>query len=170
MTNILTPSQTSGPLFGFSLIHEDLRQSVSPDDPQALKLTGKVFDCNQDALKYEAFVEAWSPGQATRARTMGDGTYEIWMKKPQAQTMPNGRFFAPHLHIALFARGLARQLITRLYFPDEAEANDADPVLSLLSPEQRSGLTARADQDNRSLIFDIRLQGDQETVFFRLDD
>ena len=64
----------------------------------------------------------------------------------------------------MLARGLLKRLATRVYFPDEAEANEADPVLSSLEPEQRSTLVAR--DDGGVLRFDIRLQGEGETVFF----
>ena len=72
---------------------------------------------------------------------------------------------APHLAIQVFARGLLRQLLTRLYFPDEAEANEADPVLSSVAdPEARAGLVAV--EEAGGLRFDINLQGDRETTFF----
>ena len=78
----------------------------------------------------------------------------------------------------MFARGLLHRLVTRLYFPDETAANDADPVLrSIDDPGRRSTLIAQtepaepADPGDPSgpgtvLRFDIRLQGDGETVFF----
>ncbi len=66
----------------------------------------------------------------------------------------------------MFARGLLKRLVTRLYFPDEATANDEDPVLGLLSPEERSTLVAVPDDG--SLRFDIRLQGAGQTTFFAL--
>jgi len=75
----------------------------------------------------------------------------------------------------VFARGLLHRLVTRLYFPDEAVANDADPVLqSIDDPGRRSTLIAQAEPADPGdpggpgtvLRFDIRLQGDGETVFF----
>ena len=64
----------------------------------------------------------------------------------------------------MLARGLLKRLATRIYFPDEGEANETDPVLSALDPERRETLVAR--DDGGVLRFDIRLQGEAETVFF----
>ena len=65
----------------------------------------------------------------------------------------------------MFARGLLKRLVTRIYFPDEAEANEADPVLSSVAdPQARSGLVAV--EEAGGLRFDITLQGDRETTFF----
>ena len=66
--------------------------------------------------------------------------------------------------MTLFSRGLLKQAQTRLYFPDEAAANAADPVLTAVPADRRPTLIAR--QDGADLVFDIHLQGDQETVFF----
>jgi protocatechuate 3,4-dioxygenase alpha subunit len=69
---------------------------------------------------------------------------------------------APHLSVLVFARGLLKPVFTRMYFPDEEEANVADPVLSAV--EGSSTLIARPM--GNGLGFDIRLQGEDETVFF----
>jgi protocatechuate 3,4-dioxygenase alpha subunit len=71
---------------------------------------------------------------------------------------------APHLNVTIFARGLLRHLATFVYFPDEEDANLADPVLELLEPKARSTLIA--GRDGGVLRFDVRLQGEGETVFF----
>ena len=73
---------------------------------------------------------------------------------------------APHLEVFVFARGLLRHLATRIYFPDEQEANAADPMLALVDPARRETLLAH--HDGAVLRFDIRLQGAPETVFFAL--
>jgi protocatechuate 3,4-dioxygenase alpha subunit len=57
--------------------------------------------------------------------------------------------------------------VTRLYFPDETAANDADPVLQLVPAHRRATLIAAPAEDNL-LRFDIHMQGDNETVFFDL--
>jgi protocatechuate 3,4-dioxygenase alpha subunit len=72
---------------------------------------------------------------------------------------------APHLELTIFARGLLRQLATRIYFPEDA-ANAADPVLARVDPARRGSLIARRDGD--ALRFDVHLQGPAETVFFAL--
>jgi protocatechuate 3,4-dioxygenase, alpha subunit len=67
--------------------------------------------------------------------------------------------------VSVFARGLLKRLVTRVYFPDEAEANRADPVLRAISdPEVCSTLVAR--EEDGALRFDVHLQGDGETAFF----
>jgi protocatechuate 3,4-dioxygenase alpha subunit len=71
---------------------------------------------------------------------------------------------APHLVVTVFARGLLKHAVTRLYFPDEVEANAADPVLSRLAPERRETLVAVPEDGG--LRFDIRLQGPSHTTFF----
>jgi protocatechuate 3,4-dioxygenase alpha subunit len=77
----------------------------------------------------------------------------------------NARLMAPHLNLWLVARGLNVGLNTRMYFGDEAQANAADPVLNLVEQaHRRATLIARAD--GPTYHFDIRLQGDAETVFF----
>jgi protocatechuate 3,4-dioxygenase, alpha subunit len=76
----------------------------------------------------------------------------------------DGAMQAPHIAVSVFARGLLKRLATRIYFPDEDEANAADPVLSAVEAGRRATLIAR--EDGEQLLFDIRLQGDGETVFF----
>jgi protocatechuate 3,4-dioxygenase alpha subunit len=71
---------------------------------------------------------------------------------------------APHLAVGVFARGLLKRVVTRLYFPDEEDANAVDPVLSALTAEQRATLVAIPDEGG--LRFDIHLQGQAETTFF----
>jgi len=71
---------------------------------------------------------------------------------------------APHIDVTVFARGLIKHLVTRLYFPDEAAANAADPTLRALDEDERVRLVAR--EDGGALRFDVRLQGDGETPFF----
>jgi protocatechuate 3,4-dioxygenase alpha subunit len=77
---------------------------------------------------------------------------------------PEGGLQAPHIEVGIFARGLLKRAVTRIYFPDEVEANEADPVLSRLSPERRDALVAVAEDGG--LRFDIRLQGPEHTTFF----
>jgi protocatechuate 3,4-dioxygenase, alpha subunit len=80
-----------------------------------------------------------------------------------------GRPMAPHLNLWLVARGINIGLNTRMYFADEAEANAADPVLGLIeNTDRRATLVApRTMRDGMAVYrFDIRLQGENETVFF----
>ena len=86
--------------------------------------------------------------------------------KPGRVPWPAGGMQAPHLVVGVFARGLLKRAVTRLYFPDEIEANAADPVLSRLDDTSRATLVAVAEGDG--LRFDIRLQGSGHTTFFAL--
>jgi protocatechuate 3,4-dioxygenase alpha subunit len=79
---------------------------------------------------------------------------------------PDERLQAPHLNVTIFARGLLRHLGTRLYFPDETDANASDPVLNLVEAARRETLIAKACGE--VLHFDVRLQGERETVFFAI--
>ena len=103
-----------------------------------------------------------------RCPTAADGSYRIVTLKPGSLPTPGGGTEAPHLDVSVFARGLLDRVVTRIYFPDEAPANAADPVLaSIGDPARAATLVARADPEVAGLLrFDIRLQGDGETVFF----
>ena len=72
---------------------------------------------------------------------------------------------APHINVSIFARGLLKRLVTRIYFPDEP-LNATDVVLNTVAPERRSTLVARIAERQGVLRFDIVLQGEHETVFF----
>ena len=71
---------------------------------------------------------------------------------------------APHLEVFVHARGLLKHQWTRMYFPDELDANAADPVLARLGEAERARLVAA--REDGGLRFDIRMQGARETVFF----
>jgi protocatechuate 3,4-dioxygenase alpha subunit len=75
---------------------------------------------------------------------------------------------APHINVAVFMRGLLSHAYTRLYFSDEADANAADPVLETVPAERRPTLIASRGEDSGATVyrFDIRMQGEGETVFF----
>ena len=83
--------------------------------------------------------------------------------KPGAVPGPGGKPQAPHIVFCIYSRGMLRQVYTRMYFPDEA-ANAADPILNLVPTDRRQTLIAHKDGSNYR--FDIRVQGDNETVFF----
>ena len=70
---------------------------------------------------------------------------------------------APHIALWIVARGINVGLQTRLYFP--GDDHDGDPVLSRIEHRHRvDTLIAKATGEGR-FQFDIRLQGDGETVF-----
>src|SRR3989304_2312820 len=83
--------------------------------------------------------------------TIGVAGFEFVPGKPGRVPMPDGRPQAPHIVVGVFARGLLKHLVTRLYFPDEDEANDADPVLSGLEESERATLVAQAEDGGRGV-------------------
>jgi protocatechuate 3,4-dioxygenase alpha subunit len=73
----------------------------------------------------------------------------------------------PYINVHVFARGMLIHAMTRIYFSDEP-ANAGDPVLSSVEPERQHTLIATREQSDGSPVyrFDIRMQGEDETVFF----
>ena len=99
-----------------------------------------------------------------RVPTSDAGSFRFTTVMPGGRARPSGRMQAPHLAITVFMRGLLKQLVTRLYFPNEP-ANADDPILNLISPERRPTLIANT-KESGVLEWDIHLQGRDETVFF----
>ena len=151
-----TPSQTVGPFF-----HEALRwKDGGPLRPAAqgegLILAGRLIDGAGNPVG-DAMVEAWqqAPAGLVRVETAGDGTFRI------ETVMPQGTH--PHLGIAIFARGLLKPLLTRVYL-DEGIAR-ADPQMQQLAASPRLA-TLVAVREGGAYRWDVRLQGEGETVFF----
>ena len=98
------------------------------------------------------------------------GLYQFETIKPGPVIGRRGyKPMAPHVNIWLVARGINIGLSTRMYFEDEAARNDQDPVLRMIEPAiRRQTLLARRETRDTGIVyvFDIRLQGEQETVFF----
>jgi protocatechuate 3,4-dioxygenase, alpha subunit len=186
----ITPSQTIGPFLHLVLPWPDGPYVVPEGTPGAFWITGRLFDGNGEPVP-DGLIETWQadpagrfdhpddPRGAAKAAIAGfrgfgrsdtdaQGRFRILTVKPGALPAPGGRSEAPHLDVSVFSRGLLQRVITRIYFPDEAVANGADPVLTGISdPRLRSTLVACA-QDDGSLRFDIHLQGAHETAFFDL--
>jgi protocatechuate 3,4-dioxygenase alpha subunit len=167
MPEFLSASQTIGPFLHIGLPWPDGEFAVAEGTPGAVTITGRVTDGGGQPLP-DALVETWQTGGEGRQGfgrypTDKDGEYRILTVVPPAQPDRDGNTEAPHIDVTLFARGLLVQLVTRIYFPD-VEENATDPVLSSIDPQRRDTLVAkRVDGGYR---FDIRLQGDGETVFF----
>jgi len=161
----LTPSQTIGPRFGFSLMFDGSEHAVDPRADGAVEISGRLLDGRGDPVAYpEAMLELWVGNQFARTRTDADGTYRAVLAKPGPVALRDGRIQAPHVNVTIFARGLLKQAQTRMYFPDEPDANAADPVLGAVPWERRDTLLGRTVDGG--LRFDVRLQGEDETVFF----
>jgi protocatechuate 3,4-dioxygenase alpha subunit len=154
-----TPSQTVGPFYAIGLTWPS-NELVAASSPGALELTGTLLDGRGDPI-VDGMVELWdgTGGRWARSGTAPNGRFSFVVAKPAA---PEGS--APRLDVYVFARGLLRHQLTRIYFPDEAEANDADTVLASLDERRRQTLIARQQGD--ALVFDITMQGDAATVFF----
>ncbi|KWV60050.1 MULTISPECIES: protocatechuate 3,4-dioxygenase subunit alpha [Rhizobium] len=151
---------------------------------ERITVTGRVFD-GAGALVRDAVIEIWqadgaglynSPSEMrgtadpnftgwgrcpTRAE---DGVFTFDTVKPGRVPFKDGRKMAPHITFWIVARGINIGLHTRMYFPEEAEANKADPLLLRIEHRERVD-TLIAQRDGSTYTFDIRLQGDRETVF-----
>ena len=174
-----TPSQTVGPFFHLGLVDPGGPTPLGTGMVGRLVIRGSVCDGATDPVD-DALVEIWHAGPDGRfpapselgggfgrAATGGEGTFEFTIVKPGPFPDATGRIQAPHVNVSIFARGLLKRLVTRIYFPDEAAANRIDPVLaSIGDPEARSTLIA--EPDGEAIRFDIHLQGSLETVFFAL--
>ncbi len=167
-----TPSQTVGPFFEFGLRTKPLL--VAADAPGAITIAGQLLD-GAGAPVPDGLVEIWQAdadgiygsGHACwgRCQTAPDGGFQFTTVKPGAVRDPDGGVEAPHVSVLGFARGLLKPVLTRIYFPDEEAANAADPVLAALDADQRATLIATPEAAG-AYRFDIRLQGDGQTVFF----
>ncbi|MCP3424778.1 protocatechuate 3,4-dioxygenase subunit alpha [Rothia sp. AR01] len=174
-----TPGQTIGPFYGYALPYEGGEALVDRADPRAVRLHGVVYDGAGDPVP-DCLLEIWqadehgrvpqAPGSLLRdgytftgfGRAAVDraGRYDFTTLEP-GPAAPGG---APYLLLTVFARGLLDRLFTRIYLPGDAEALRADPVLSGLPEDRRRTLVAEREPDG-SLRFDVRLQGEDETVF-----
>ena len=163
MTLPLPPSQTVGPFFRIGLAATIGPHVVGEGTPGALRICGQVLDGAGEPVP-DALVETWQAEGAGRCPTDDEGQFAIVTSKPSPDAVHNGATEAPHLDVSVFARGLLTRLVTRMYFPEEGEANDSDPVLRALSSAERSTLVAV--REDGGLRFDIHLQGAHETVFF----
>ena len=180
----VTPSATVGPYLAIGLTWPDGVWAAAEGTEGGFWIRGQVFDGAGDVVP-DAMVETWqadpdggfpSPddprGAATypgfrgyaRASTI-TGEYGVFTLKPGRVPDGEGGLQAPHIDVSLFARGILDRVVARIYFADEADANDEDVVLrSLPDDEARRTLIATPSDDGYRL--DFYLQGDRETVFF----
>lgn len=198
MTRPVTPWQTVGPFFNARLLREgdDDLTRIDPSGPraagEAIEIRGRILQEGGVPVP-SALVEIWQANAAGRynhpadarsdrpidpnfhgfGRTLTDreGRYRFLTIRPGAVPGGGNRWQAPHVSFSIFAAGLLRRLITRLYFPGEP-LNEGDPVLTAIpDPEARATLIARkeaaaAPSGARAYRFDIVLRGENETAFF----
>lgn len=160
MSRIPTPSQTVGPFFGFALPFDKDYDATNAGDHETVRIEGTLSDGEGKPIS-DGLVEFWSLEEFARCRTDEEGSYRFLIGRPKLRSSDAE---APCLDVFVFARGLLRHLTTRIYFPDQAAANDKDPVLNSVAKRRRATLIAR--HEGAILRFDIRLQGAEETVFF----
>jgi protocatechuate 3,4-dioxygenase alpha subunit len=174
---VLSGSQTAGPYLHIGLLREPIGpEVVSRTHPDAIVIRGRLLD-GAGAAVADGMIETWQADPAGRydapdfsgiGRSGADdeGWFEVVTVKPGRVAYPDGRLQAPHLAVSVFARGLLKRLVTRLYFADEVTANDEDPVLAGLSALERATLLGVPDEGFTR--FDIRLQGTGQTTFFAI--
>jgi protocatechuate 3,4-dioxygenase, alpha subunit len=190
----ITPSQTVGPYFKYGLTpngeyawNDAFTNNLLTSDVsgERIRVEGTVFDgdgvpvpdCMLEIWQADAQGRFSDPQDARalpnssfkgfgRVGTDAKGGYSFDTIKPGQVPDPDGKPQAPHILLAVYARGMLLHLYTRIYFDDEA-ANAADSVLALVPADRRATLIARkAGFTNPAYVLDIHLQGDNETVFF----
>ncbi|MDQ8727398.1 protocatechuate 3,4-dioxygenase subunit alpha [Bradyrhizobium sp. LHD-71] len=190
----ITPSQTVGPYFKYGLTpngeyawNDAFTSNLLTSDTsgERIRVEGTVYDGDGDVIA-DCILEIWQadaqghfsdPQDAHappnspfngfgRCDTDKSGGYVFDTIKPGVVPDADGKPQAPHILLAVFARGMLLHLYTRIYFDDEA-ANTSDSVLALVSSDRRATLIAkRKAGTNNVYTFDVHLQGDNETVFF----
>jgi protocatechuate 3,4-dioxygenase alpha subunit len=191
-----SPSQTAGPYVHIGCVPnfcgvggvyaDDLGAAMVKDGARGQRITvaGTVIDGTGTALR-DALVEIWQAdadglypgdprgrgdphftGWGRRAGDAQTGEWAFETVKPGRVPFPDGRLQAPHILFWIVARGINIGLNTRMYFPDEAEANAEDPILTRLEHQNRLPTLIALAEGDHAYRFDIRLQGDDETVFF----
>jgi protocatechuate 3,4-dioxygenase, alpha subunit len=193
----ITPSQTVGPFFAYGLTsngkydwNDAFTNNLVTSDTsgERIRIEGQVFDGDGQPVP-DCMLEIWQadaqgrlsdpkdkralPNSAFRGfgrcGTDANGGYAFDTIRPGPVSDPDGKPQAPHVLLAIFARGMLLQNYTRIYFDGET-ANAADPGLALVPDDRRSTLIAARQPGNGNAVyrFDIRLQGDDETVFFQV--
>ncbi|MVT68730.1 protocatechuate 3,4-dioxygenase subunit alpha [Bradyrhizobium pachyrhizi] len=190
----ITPSQTVGPYFKYGLTpngeyewNDAFTSNLLTSDVsgERIRVEGKVYD-GDGAIIPDCMLEIWqadaqgrfSDPQDKRALpnssfkgfgrcgTDKSGGYAFDTIKPGMVPDADGKPQAPHILLAVFARGMLLHLYTRIYFDDEA-GNAADSTLALVPAGRRATLIARRKAGAGNVYtFDVHLQGDNETVFF----
>ncbi len=185
-----TPSQTVGPFFSLALPREGNEVLVKDATVgERILIEGRVFD-GDGAPLHDALIEIWQANAAGRydhpddrqekpldpafhgfgrCPTDESGRFHFRTIRPGPVPGPGNTLQAPHINVAVFARGTLKQLVTRIYFEGEA-LNADDPILGLIGERERRDtlIAKRGTGKSDTFIFDIRLQGPGETVFFEI--
>jgi protocatechuate 3,4-dioxygenase alpha subunit len=184
-----TPSQTVGPFYAIALTRKAMNVlATEATQGQRIRVEGRVLDGDGQPIP-DVMVEIWQANAFGRYNHPDDKqekpldqSFTGWGRsgtdencffsfetiRPGSVPGANDSVQAPHVNVAIFARGMLTHAYTRMYFADEP-ANQTDPVLnSIKNKARRQTLIAdREDKDGKTIYrFDIRLQGDNETVFF----
>jgi len=180
-----TPSQTVGPYLHLGLTDARSISRIADDGAKGVRLwlTFRVLD-GEGMPVPDAMIELWQAdsegnygqpggnadgaafGGFGRLATAEDGLCTFETVKPGRVPGPGETVQAPHINVSILGRGILKRLSTRLYFSGEP-ANAADPVLALVPEDRRATLLARPDPARAGgWIFDVRLRGEGETVFF----
>jgi protocatechuate 3,4-dioxygenase, alpha subunit len=190
MKRVATASQTVGPFFHFGLERPGWNDLASAGAAgQRIRIEGRVLD-GDGAPVPDALLEIWQANAAGkydhpedtqdkkldpkfrgfgRACTDVEGRYSFITVLPGQAPGRGNALQAPHINMTVFARGLLKHLVTRIYFADQAAANESDPVLAGIDdPAMRSTLLAKPAGGDGVYRFDVILQGPGETVFFEI--
>lgn len=184
-----TPSQTVGPYFSMRLGAEGGNVITAPAGAETVVISGRVLDGERNHIE-DALLEIWQaapsgryphpddtrdlplePGFTGFARVASDfetGAFRFETTKPGLVPDAEGAFQAPHISLIVQARGMLNPVFTRIYFSDEETANQDDLVLRSVPADRRHTLIAGlvSGSDPKEYNFDVRFQGDDETVFF----
>jgi protocatechuate 3,4-dioxygenase alpha subunit len=185
MSLLPTAAQTVGPFVSIGFEKASVPDvAAASGTGERVTISGRIFDGDGQPVT-DAVIETWQanaygkyahPDDVQeklleenfkgfgRVLTDAQGGFRLTTIKPGKVATPDGREQAPHITVVIFMRGLLKQLMTRIYFADDA-ANAADPVLSLVPAARRSTLIATKSADG-TLQWDVHLQGPHETVFF----
>jgi protocatechuate 3,4-dioxygenase alpha subunit len=194
MTGI-TPSQTVGPYFKYGLTpngeyawNDAFGNDLVTRDTtgERIRIEGQVFDGDGQVVT-DSMLEIWQADAQGRfsdpqdARSLSNaafrgfgrcgtdkqGGFSFITIKPGMVPGPSQKSQAPHILLAVYARGMTRQAQTRIYFSDES-SNASDPILALVPAERRPTLIAERIAKDKDAVyrFDVHLQGNNETVFF----
>jgi protocatechuate 3,4-dioxygenase alpha subunit len=163
---VATSSQTVGPFLHLGLTqHPNGRLVDRLPAGNPITLVVRVTDGEGQPVG-DAAVEVSQDGVFGRMPTGDDGTCAFETIHPSNVTTAARGARAHYIRVCLFARGLLRHLHTRIYFAGDP-ALDADPVLALVPEDRRATLLAQPDGARSGVwMFELRLQGEGETVFF----